>query len=88
MNAAGRGRQRAAEDRHDYRECLQNSQDERRLAPQECPRFPCRVYREGYDHGYAAGQASGYAAGRADGYADGFSDGMAACPGPHGGSPS
>jgi hypothetical protein len=71
----------AASDRHDYRECYQDTQDERRFAPQECPRFPCRVYREGYALGYAAGHGAGYAAGRADGYAEGFSDGAAANPG-------
>jgi hypothetical protein len=42
-----------------------------------CERFPCRVYREGYEAGHAAGSASGYAAGRADGYAEGYADGQA-----------
>ena len=42
-----------------------------------CDRFPCRVYREGYEAGHAAGSASGYAAGRADGYAEGYADGRA-----------
>jgi hypothetical protein len=40
----------------------------------DCPRFPCRVWREGY----AAGHAAGYAAGAADGYAQGVSDGAQA----------
>jgi hypothetical protein len=42
-----------------------------------CERFPCRVYREGYEAGHAAGSASGYAEGHADGYADGYADGQA-----------
>ena len=42
-----------------------------------CDRFPCRVYREGYEAGYGAGSAAGYAAGRADGYAEGYADGQA-----------
>ena len=42
-----------------------------------CDRFPCRVYREGYEAGYSAGHAAGYAAGRADGYAEGYADGHA-----------
>jgi hypothetical protein len=42
-----------------------------------CERFPCRVYREGYEAGHASGSASGYAAGHADGYADGYGDGAA-----------
>ena len=42
-----------------------------------CERFPCRVYREGYEDGHAAGSATGYAAGRADGYAEGYADGAA-----------
>ena len=42
-----------------------------------CDRFPCRVYREGYEAGYGAGSAAGYAAGRADGYAKGYAEGQA-----------
>jgi hypothetical protein len=42
-----------------------------------CERFPCRVYREGYDAGYADGHGAGYSAGAADGYAAGYSDGAA-----------
>jgi flagellar biosynthesis/type III secretory pathway protein FliH len=49
---------------HRYQAC----QDE------DCERFPCRVYREGY----AAGHAIGYAAGHADGYAEGHADGYTA----------
>jgi hypothetical protein len=77
----GGTRQREA---HDYRECFQASQPERGRAAQDCPRFPCRVYREGYQHGYAAGYGVGYAAGRAEGYAQGYAEGLASCPGPHG----
>ena len=58
---------RAPKPEHRYQTC----DDER------CDRFPCRVYREGYEAGHAAGSASGYAAGRADGYAEGYADGRA-----------
>jgi hypothetical protein len=44
---------------------------------EDCDRFPCRVYREGYEAGYGAGSAAGYAAGRADGYSEGYADGAA-----------
>jgi hypothetical protein len=46
-----------------------------------CDRFPCRVYREGYEAGHATGSASGYAEGRADGYTNGYADGRADAPG-------
>ena len=39
-----------------------------------CDRFPCRVYREGYEAGYGSGGAVGYAEGRAEGYAEGYAD--------------
>jgi hypothetical protein len=40
---------------------------------EDCPRFICRVYKEGR------------ADGNAEGYQIGFADGLASCPGPHGG---
>jgi hypothetical protein len=42
---------------------------------EDCDRFPCRVYKEGYAAGHGAGFGAGYAEGRADGYADGYGDG-------------
>jgi hypothetical protein len=42
-----------------------------------CDRFPCRVYREGYEAGHAAGYGAGQAAGHAGGYAAGYADGHA-----------
>lgn len=42
-----------------------------------CERFPCRVYKEGYQEGYADGHGAGYSSGMADGYAAGYSDGAA-----------
>ena len=45
---------------------------------EDCQRFACRVYREGYSHGRAAGCSAGYAAGEAAGYAAGHADGYAA----------
>ena len=70
----------AARDSHPhYRDCNDDS----------CPRFPCRVYREGFVDGYHKGWDDGYQEGYAKGYADGynigFGDGLASCPGPHGG---
>lgn len=76
-------------DQHDYRACYHRDPG--------CPRFPCRVYREGfedgerrgYDRGFsdgeAKGYADGYARGRGDGYADGYQAGVAACPRSHSG---
>ena len=59
---------------------------------EHCPRYPCRMYkegkddgrREGYDEGHAKGHAEGYGEGWDAGYRKGFPDGMAACPRPHG----
>lgn len=63
-------------DNHDYRQCFHDDP--------ACPRFPCRVYREGRRdgdrEGYERGRQDGYVAG----YADGYPDGIAACPLPHG----
>jgi hypothetical protein len=44
---------------------------------EDCERFACRVYREGYRDGYAAGQAAGYAEGQAAGYSEGYAAGAA-----------
>ena len=44
----------------------------------DCPRFPCRVYKEGIEVGYRRGYNKGYADGYTAGYADGFGAGMAA----------
>jgi hypothetical protein len=49
---------------HDYRSC----------SDPDCPRFACKVYREGRDAGEAAGQAEGYTEGYAEGYCDGTAD--------------
>jgi hypothetical protein len=38
---------------------------------EDCQRYACRVYREGYANGYEDGQAAGYVAGYAEGYAAG-----------------
>ena len=45
---------------------------------EDCQRYACRVYREGYAEGYGVGHAAGYAAGEAAGYAEGHSDGYSA----------
>jgi len=55
----------------------------------DCPRFPCRVYKEGievgyrrgYDEGYGDGYRDGYSAGWASGWAAGFAAGFAAAGG-------
>jgi hypothetical protein len=58
-------------DQHpDYRDCLWRDP--------ACPRFPCRVYREGYQDGDQAGYARGWADGEAAGFAAGYSAGMSA----------
>jgi hypothetical protein len=45
---------------------------------EDCQRYACRIYREGYRAGYDDGEAAGYAAGEAAGYAEGHTDGYAA----------
>jgi hypothetical protein len=54
---------------HDYRRC----RDE------DCQRFACRVYKEGYINGKLAGRAEGRAEGEAAGYSNGYSAGAASC---------
>jgi flagellar biosynthesis/type III secretory pathway protein FliH len=56
-----------ARTQHDYRRC----RDE------DCQRFACRVYKEGYRAGYDAGEAEGYVKGHAAGYAEGYLAGQA-----------
>jgi len=46
-------------EQHDYAVC----KDE------DCERFPCKVYREGYGRGYEEGEAAGFQAGFAAGQA-------------------
>jgi hypothetical protein len=79
------GLARSTEPEHRYDRCTD----------QYCPRWPCRVYKEGFeagyrrgfDEGYAKGYAVGYEAGYKKGYdagyKQGFPDGIAACPRPH-----
>jgi flagellar biosynthesis/type III secretory pathway protein FliH len=45
---------------------------------EDCQRFACRVYRQGYADGYADGYAGGEATGYAAGYTEGHSDGYTA----------
>ena len=67
----------ASADKHDYQRCTDDN----------CPRFPCQVYKEGLAEGRVAGLAEGYAKGYEDGYEggykQGFGDGIDACPRPH-----
>ena len=42
---------------------------------EDCDRFPCRLYKEGYRNGDEDGFDRGYA--------QGFPDGIMACPRPH-----
>lgn len=44
---------------------------------EDCERFACRVYAEGYRNGYGAGHAAGVAEGHAAGYSEGHADGYA-----------
>ena len=43
-----------------------------------CPRFPCRIYKQGYQAGYGRGHQDGYDEGHAAGYGAGYSAGYAA----------
>jgi hypothetical protein len=45
---------------------------------EDCQRFACRVYREGYINGKLAGRAEGRAEGEAAGYSNGYSAGYSA----------
>jgi flagellar biosynthesis/type III secretory pathway protein FliH len=45
---------------------------------EDCQRFACRVYRDGYQDGLTAGRAEGEAIGHAEGYSEGHADGYAA----------
>jgi len=38
----------------------------------DCPRFICRVYKEGFADGSSSGFGAGHAAGYAEGYGDGY----------------
>ena len=46
---------------------------------EDCQRYGCRMYREGFAAGHAAGYAAGEAAGYAQGHADGYTEGAASC---------
>ena len=67
----------ASADKHDYQRCTDDN----------CPRFPCQVYKQGsgdgHRRGYDEGRAQGYQEGYEDGYKLGFGDGIDACPRPH-----
>lgn len=54
-------------DDHDYRSC----EDE------DCERFGCRVYKEGWRNGYDRGYPDGETDGYGQGYGDGYSAGAA-----------
>jgi hypothetical protein len=64
----------SADGKHEYQRCTDDN----------CPRFPCQVYKQGVSAGWAAGHARGHAEGVELGYKLGFPDGIAACPRPHG----
>jgi hypothetical protein len=49
---------------------------------EDCQRYACCIYREGYDNGYAghaAGETKGHAAGHAEGWNAGYAAGAASC---------
>jgi hypothetical protein len=59
---AAKARERKAKrdaNRHDYATCPQG---------EDCERFPCRVYAEGWKAGHSAGYAEGHQAGYDEGY--------------------
>lgn len=87
MGGCGQREASASGTSHEYTTCRDD----------DCPRFICRVYKEGFSNGwdigwdrgfaegYAKGYEDGYRQGYEDGYKQGFPDGIAACPLPHGG---
>lgn len=58
----------ARDDHPPYQECMD----------EDCERFPCKVYKEGwsdgFDEGYGAGSAAGYEAGFDAGYSQATAD--------------
>jgi hypothetical protein len=46
----------------------------------DCPRFPCVMWRKGFAAGYRRGYDQGFEEGYAAGYADGYAKGLAARP--------
>ena len=68
----------ASADKHDYQRCTDDN----------CPRFPCQVYKEGFGDGHQRGldegtRRAGTPEGFEAGYKQGFADGIDACPRPH-----
>jgi hypothetical protein len=57
---------------------LKAEHDHQTCTDDDCPRFPCRIYKDGYRTGYDDGRAAGFAEGYAAGYSDGEADGYAA----------
>jgi hypothetical protein len=47
---------------------------------EDCPRYGCKMYKQGYQAGEADIAGAAYAAGRADGYSEGFQAGAASVP--------
>ena len=43
----------------------------------DCPRYGCKMYKEGYGNGYGDGHGAGYGSGRAQGHAEGHAEGYA-----------
>lgn len=68
------GSSQSGSSNHDYRQCFQKSAGTRWSAPEDCPRYPCRVYREGHDNGLEIGRQLGQSAGYSDGYTNGYAD--------------
>ena len=46
---------------------------------EDCQRFACRIFKEGFREGYGTGSAAGFAQGRAVGHAEGYAEGAASC---------
>jgi len=53
--------------KHDYHTCEDKF----------CERFPCRVYRDGWQDGFEAGHGAGYGSGYAAGFNVGYAQGGA-----------
>ena len=56
------------QEKHDYQTCDDD----------DCPRYPCQVYKEGFRAGHVVGWHRGYATGYSEGYQKGYGDGYAA----------
>jgi hypothetical protein len=70
-----RKRKRAAAKGHSRPASTGNAHEPAECKDDDCPRYGCKMYKQGYEAGYADGHGAGYGAGRVQGYVEGHADG-------------